>query len=299
MRDRLPNGGRGRCLTVCAGVAMVVAAACSGGPSDPKVPFAIEFNRAPSPSVVLGETMFDSLGNAAPLRAHVYNSKGDEIVGAAVSYHVIAYDSVLPTNPAFRDSVPLTVDPVTGFVIGKSDPRYAAKTARVYAQAGGLQSQPITITATRSADLLVGGPPLQDSLQLRFTSLDSLPLSTAFTVHLRHTTGTPVTAADSTVPSYLVHFTIVQPTGAATDTSYVMLTNGDRKRSEIDTTDASGAASRQIRIRRVKFPFGNSADTAGIIRDTIVVQASAYRAGHELVPGSGVQFLFIIKAIKQ
>ena len=299
MRVRLPNGTRGRCLTVCAGVAAVLAAACSGVPSDPKVPFAIEFNRTPSPSVVLGDTMFDSLGVAMPLRAHVYNSKGDEIVGAAVTYHVIAYDSVLPTNPAFRDSVPLTVDAATGFVVGKSDPRYATKTARIYAQAGGLQSQPITVTATRSADALVAVAPVEDSLQLRFTSLDSLPLSTAFNVRLRHTSGAPATASDSTVPAYLVHFHIVKPAAAATDTSYVMLTNGDRKRSEIDTTDASGAASRQIRIRRVNFPFGKAAGSDGIIRDTIVVQASAYRAGQQLVPGSGVEFLFIIKAVKQ
>lgn len=299
MRARLPNGMRGRCLTVCAGVAAVVAAACSDVPSDPKVPFAIEFNRMPSPSVVLGDTMFDSLGNAAPLRAHVFNSKGEEIVGATVTYHVIAYDSVSPTNPAFRDSVPLTVDAASGFVVGKTDPRYATKTARVYAQAGGLQSQTITVTATRSADALVGVAPVQDSLQLRFTSLDSLPVSTAFTVRLRHTSGSPATAGDSIVPAYLVHFTIVQPAGAATDTSYVMLTNGDRKRSEIDTTDGSGTASRQIRIRRVNFPFSKAADSAGVVRDTIRVQASAYRAGHQLVPGSGVEFRFIIRANKQ
>lgn len=299
MRAPSPNGVRGRCLTVCAGVAAVVAAACSGVPSDPKVPFAIEFNRTPSPSVVLGDTLFDSLGNAAPLRAQVFNSKGEEIVGAPVTYHVIAYDAVPPTNPAFRDSVPLSVDAASGFVIGKADPRYATKTARIYAQAGSLQSQAITLTATRNPDALVGVAPVQDSLQLRFTSLDSLPLSTAFTVRLRHTSGGPVTAADSAVPAYLVRFRIVQPASASTDTSYVMLTSGDRKRSEVDTTDASGAASRQIRIRRVKFPFSKAAASDGIIRDTILVQASAYRAGHELVPGSGVQFMFIIKAAKQ
>ena len=45
----------------------------------------------------------------------------------------------------------------------------------------------------------------------------------------------------------------------------------------------------------MKFPFGKAADSAGIIRDTIRVQASAYRAGHQLVPGSGVEFRFITK----
>ena len=293
------NGLSRRLLALGAGIALVVAAACSDIPSDPKVPFAIEFNRAPSPSVVLGDTMFDSLGFTAPLKARVFNSKGDEIVGAGVTYHVVAFTNVDPTNPAFADSVPLTVDANTGFVIGKTAPVYAAKTARVYAQAGKLQSQTITVTATRSADLLVAGGATSDSLMLSFLNTDSLLLSSAFSVRLRHTSGAPVTPADSAVPAYLVRFAIVKPAVASTDTSYVMLTNGDRKRSELDTTDAGGVASRQIRIRRVNFPFTKPAGSDALVRDTIIVRASAYGAGHTLVPGSGVEFSFVIKANKQ
>lgn len=290
---------RGRCLTLGTGLALVAAAGCSEVPSDPKVPFAIEFNHAPSPSVVLGDTMFDSLGFTAPLKARVFNSKGDEIVGAGVTYHVVAFAHVDSTNPAFADSVPLTVDAASGFVIGKTAPAFATKTARIYAQAGKLQSQTITVTATRSADALVAAGPASDSLMLSFLNTDSLLLSTPFSVRLLHTSGAPLTAADSAVPAYLVRFAIVQPAGASTDTSYVMLTNGDRRRSELDTTDASGVASRQIRIRRVNFPFTKTAGSDAIVRDTIVVRASAYRAGHALVPGSGVEFRFVIKANKQ
>jgi hypothetical protein len=90
----------------------------------------------------------------------------------------------------------------------------------------------------------------------------------------------------------------VQPAGAATDTAYVMLTNGDRKRSQLDTTDASGNASRQVRIRRVNFPFGKAAGGDNIIRDTIIVEAAAYREGGTAVPGSGVRFRLILKANK-
>ena len=300
MRLALPNGRRGRRLVLGIGVAAVVAAACSDVPSDPNTPFSIEFNRAASPSVVLGEAMFDSLGNAAPLKARVFNAKGEEIVGATVTYHVVAYSNVSPTNPAFIDSVPLTVDAASGIVTGKSAPVYAAKTARVYAQAGKLQSQTITITATRHPDTLVAGGSVRDSLMLSFLNTDSLLLapSSPFTVRLLHTTGA-LTAADSAVPAYLVRFRIVQPANAATDTSYVMLTNGDRKRSELDTTDASGNASRQVRVRRVNFPFGKPAGTDNIVRDTIIVEASAYREGGTAVPGSGIRFQLIIKANKQ
>ena len=299
MRLALPNGRRRRWLVLGIGGAAVIAAACSDVPSDPNTPFSIEFNRAASPSVVLGEAMFDSLGNAAPLKARVFNAKGEEIVGATVTYHVVAYSNVSATNPAFIDSVPLTVDAASGIVTGKSAPVYATKTARVYAQAGKLQSQTVTITATRHADTLVAGGSVKDSLMLSFLNTDSLLLapSSPFTVRLLHTSGA-LTAADSAVPAYLVRFRIVQPVNAATDTSYVMLTNGDRKRSELDTTDASGNASRQVRIRRVNFPFGKPAGTDNIVRDTIIVEASAYREGGAAVPGSGIRFELIIKANK-
>jgi hypothetical protein len=300
MRLALPNGRRGRGLVIAAGAAAVVAAACSDVPSDPQTPFAIEFNRAASPSVVLGEQMFDSLGVTAPLKARVFNSKGEEIVGADVTYHVVSYTNVDSTNPAFADSVPLTVDAASGIVTGKSAPVYATKTARVYAQAGKLQSQTVTITATRHPDLLVPGGPLEDSLMISFLNTDSLLLApaTPFTVRVRHTTGA-LTAADSTVPAYLVRFRIVYPANAATDTSYVMLTNGDRKRSQLDTTDASGNASRQVRIRRVNFPFGKAAGADNIVRDTILVEASAYREGGAAVAGSPITFRLIVKANKQ
>ena len=295
----LPNGWRGRWVTVCAGAAIVIAAACTSVPSDPKVPFSIEFNRAPSPSVVLGDTMFDSLGVQAPLKARVFNSSGDEIIGGAVTYHVVSLANVDSTNPAFADSVPLTVDSTSGLVIAKSDPAFLLDSARVYAQAGNLQSAPIVVRVTRRADKLVASGTRDTSITLSFLNTDSLlvPAGWSFSVRVLDTTDAPVTAADSAVPFYLVRFRIVQPANASTDTSYVMLTGNGRTRSELDTTDASGTASRQIRIRRTKFPFDKPA-VDGIIADTILVEASAYRAGGQLVAGSGVQFLFIVKANK-
>jgi len=299
MTPPLPNGRRGRWLGLGAGLALVVAAACNEVPSDPNTPYSIEFNRAPSPSVVLGDTMFDSLGYTAPLKARVFNSQGDEIVGAKVAYRVVAYANVDSGNPAFIDSVPLTVDSATGLVIGKSAAVYAGKKARVYAQAGKLQSTTLTVTATRHPDLIVAASAPTDSFTISFLNPDSLLVvpATPFAVRVRHTAGA-ATAADSIVSDYLVRFSIVQPTGAATDTSYVMLTNGDRKRSELDTTDASGVASRQLRVRRLSFPFSKAAGADGLVRDTIVVEASAYREGHQLVSGSPITFRLIIRANK-
>jgi hypothetical protein len=300
MMERRVRAMQGRWLTLLAGTAVVASAACSDIPSDPNAAFSIEFNRAPSPSVVLGGMMFDSLGVVTPLSARVFNAKGDSIPGAAVTYHVVSYDSVPASDPSFRDSVPLTVDATSGIVTGKSVPALAGKRARVYAQAGKLQSQTVTIIGTRRADDLIAAGPAIDSVTLSFVTLDTLPVpdSSSFSIRLRHTPVSPEAAGDTTVPAYLVSFRIVQPAGAATDTSYVMLTNGDRKRSQLDTTDATGVASRLLRIRRVNFPFTKAADTAGVIRDTVIVEALAYRAGGVLVPGSGTRFTFIIRANK-
>lgn len=285
MRLRLVGGGRGRRVTVAVGAALAIAAGCSDIPSDPQTPFAIEFNRAPGPSVVLGELLFDSLGEVQPLRAVVYNAKGDVIPGAPVTYHV-----------APDDTVPIMVDPTTGRVTAKSESLYAGRTARVYAQAGGLQSGTVLVTVTRSADALVAAGPVIDSVVLRFVTVDSLPLAAGPSVRLVHKPPTPTSATDSLVPAYLVRFKIIRP---ANDTSYVMLTNGDKKRSELDTTDASGVASRQIRIRRLKFPFSNSAAINDTIYDTVVVRSSAVKRGGTEVPGSGLLFRLIIKARKQ
>lgn len=281
------RGMRGRRLTIASGVAIAAIASCTDIPSDPKVPFAIEFNRAPAPGVVLGDSMFDSLGIVRPLQARAFNSKGDPIEAAAVSYHVVP-----------GDSVPVMVDAATGIVTARPEAAYAGKTARVYAQAGGLQSGTVIVTATRSADTLVAAA-LTDSIALRFASVESLPLANGPRVVLRHKPATPAPAADSTVPAYLVRFRIVQPIAAATDTSYVMLTGDGRRRSELDTTDASGAASRQIRIRRVNFPFSKAAWTNDTIYDTVVVRSSAVKRGGERVPGKDSLFMLIVKARKQ
>jgi hypothetical protein len=290
MSVRFVRGVRGRCLAVGAAAAIVIAAGCSEIPSDPQTPFAIEFNRAPSPSVVLGQTLFDSLGAIQPLKAVVYNSNGDVIDGAPVTYHV-----------APDDTLPITVDPGTGLVTAKSESLYAGRTARVYAQSGGLQSGTVVVTVTRSADTLVAADSLKRSFVLRFSDVDPLPLAPGATVKLIHKPALPRGAADSLVPAYLVRFRITKPSGAATDTSYVMLTNGDKKRSELDTTDANGVASRQIRIRRANFPLDNPASN-DTISDTVVVSASAVKRVNgtvEPVPGSGIEFRLIIKVRAQ
>jgi hypothetical protein len=49
----------------------------------------------------------------------------------------------------------------------------------------------------------------------------------------------------------------------------------------------------------VNFPFDKAAGADNVVRDTIIVEATAYREGGAAVPGSGIRFQLIIKANKQ
>ena len=276
-----------RRLTTLA-VALIAGAACTDLPSDPNAAFSVEFRPAGSPSVVLGDELRDSLGIPAPLQAIAFNVKGDTIRGAPVRYRLVRNkaDTLLPP--------PATIDSVTGRVVASSTPSDATRSFRVYAEIGGLQSVPETLYVTRRPDRLVA----VDSVVTHFLSFlptaDSLPVTPAVSVRLLH--NTDGLAGDTVVPRYEVRFRIVSPVSAATDTAYVMLTAGDKRRSTVDTTDANGLASRQLRVRRSRFNLDAAvAPGDSLIRDTIRVEASAYYKGGA-VAGSPVSLRFILTA---
>lgn len=275
---------RGRALALLA--AAVAAAGCTDLPSDPNTPFSVEFRRAPSPSVVLGDVLRDSLGNAAPLSAVVFNAKGDTIRGAAVRYRLV---------PISKDSIqPVTVDSVTGEVVADTAHTLVDRRFRVYAEAGGIQTLPETLFVTRRPDKLVAVEGVA-TLRLSFIPADSLQ-SASVSVRLLHATeGIP---GDTVVPHYEVRFRITDPASAATDTSYVMLTSDGRRRSEVDTTDAAGLASRQLRVRRALFHIDKPTGPADSVQyDTIRVDARAYYGGAQ-VSGSPLPLLVIVTGPK-
>lgn len=267
-------------------VALVAGAACTDLPSDPNAAFSVEFRPAGSPSVVLGDTLRDSLGIAAPLQAIAFNVKGDTIRGAPVRYRLVrnSNDTLAP---------PATVDSVTGKVVASTKSTDVTRSFRVYAEVGGLQSVPETLYVTRRPDRIVAVDGVVTQ-RLSFLPADSLPITPAVSVRLLH--DTDGAAGDTVVPRYEVRFRIVSPASAATDTSYVMLTAGDRRRSTADTTDANGLASRQLRVRRSLFPLSKPVEPGdSLIRDTVKVEARAYyRDGP--VSGSPVSLLVILTA---
>src|SRR5918997_6890054 len=75
-----------RILPLALFVAATTALACTDVTGEAGVPLAISFDTLPAPSVVAGDTMRDTLGAAAPLRAQVFDGRGERMEDADVVF---------------------------------------------------------------------------------------------------------------------------------------------------------------------------------------------------------------------
>jgi hypothetical protein len=271
-------------LTPITAAALIVAAwACTKLPSDPGTPFSIAFRRAPSPSVVLGDVMRDSTGQPAPLQAFAFNLRGDTIRDFPVTYFLVVQDS----QPAKIED---------GLITAYGDTAYIGDTLRVVAVAGGVQSTPLRIVVTLKPDALVISG--SDTVRFFLPATDTLPLSASMNVRLRHTSVPPEPARDTVVPAYEVRYRVVRTSSGDADSSYVMIADASRRYAPIDTTDASGLAGRQLRVRRAKYPYPYDTITPGHSAvDTVYVDATASYKG-SAVAGTPVRFKILVTLAK-
>ena len=249
------RGGTNLLLLLASMVVMV--SACTDIPTSDTAVLALEIDPVASPSVVLGDTLRDTTGNALPIHATVYNFKGNVVADAPVRFHA-----------ADRG---IKVDSVTGYVVGDS---LRDTPARVVVSVGNLQAfQSLLVTLRPDTVIAVNG---RDSLL--YSLLDSTKnVSPALSVRVLHS----LTSTDSAVKSYLVSFAIISPV----DTTLARLVNDAGTASRVDTTDASGEASRKIRLNPVKL-------TA--ISDSIIIAATVkYRTSQ--VRGSPVRLVLKVK----
>ncbi|MBW7933639.1 MAG: hypothetical protein H3C62_08520 [Gemmatimonadaceae bacterium] len=244
--------------------ALMVAAAWAGACTDvgtaPDGIVALAFDTLPYPSVVANDTMRDSTGKAAPLRAVAYNVDGNVIAEPAVRY--IALDTGVDISSQ-------------GYLVATTR---TSGTVRVVATAASLQSLQKTITVTREPTAVAASGPTSDTL--KYASPDaSTNVSNAMKVKLtRDSAGTAVG-----VPGFLVSWraTFRGQAIVATDTTLVSIWDDARKISGLDTTGTDGVAARTLRIRSNALPT-----TA----DSFVVYATTKYRGQE-VAGSPVRFV--------
>lgn len=249
-----------------APLAVVLAAAvgCSDAITDPAAVNALDFTGIPFPAVVTGDTMRDTSGAAAPLRATVYNGRGAEIPDAEVRY--------------------LSLD--TGVTISAGGFLRATRrdgTVRLLASVGGLQSQVRQVQVTRQPDTVVA-PTREVALNYRLPdAVANVSPALALTLRSADTVG----GVSPNVTGWLVRWRIVHQgdTLALTDTSKVALWPGSGNRHGLrDTTRTDGTASRRLRVYANVLP---------VQQDSFIVIAEIRSRGAH-VPGSPVRYVVTI-----
>lgn len=251
-----------------SGAVVVVAVACIdlGGPKGGVV--SISGLGLPSPSVVLGDMMRDSLGIPAPLSITAFDDAGNPIPGEPVAF--VALDTTISVD-------------VDGLVRGLFRDSLGG---RVVAGAGSLQTLPARIIVTVKPDTAIKGT---EATQINFDLLADTTSQTNRSPLLAVTvTGAGGVGAQGFIVSYEITRS-PPPRIAGVPTAY--LADEGVKASTRDTTDLRGAAGRRVIFR------ANLADAelaAGTRTDTVVVRATVRYAGAD-VAGSPVDFIIPVK----
>lgn len=221
----------------------------------------IALDGIPWPSVIAGDTLRDSLGVAAPLRAHAYDAGGREIVDAPFRYFTLDTGVVVDSNGTMRATT-------------RRD-----GTVRVVASLGSLQSDDRLVRVTRRPDSVFapGASTISFAYAIPDASTNVAP-EMRISLVSRDTVG-----VGAGVGGWLVRWRTVRAgdTLAAGDTSWVVLQNAAGTRSAVDTTAADGSSVRRLRIFATRVPTPV---------DSFIVLAEVRRHGVR-VPGSPVRFV--------
>ncbi|MCC6929807.1 MAG: hypothetical protein IT359_12575 [Gemmatimonadaceae bacterium] len=238
----------GRCVAIPAVAALTaLLASCIELTVDPKEIAAIEFIAPANPSFVVGDSLRDTLGAVTSLQAKVFDAGGDLVPNAPLYFVTVDSLSRIAGNSLLVANKKL---------VG---------TTKVYAVSGRLQSAARSLAIIASPDSIAFTPATVDTIKLKIPSSGST-LDTSTTVKVT------VRAAGGVASTVRVRFelerrgTLLGPA----DTATYALVNTGLMHSRIDTTDASGTASRTLRVRV----------TAGTpVLDTLVVRATATMGG--------------------
>jgi hypothetical protein len=250
------------------GAALLVAAfACGEVPTFPEGVAYISSVILPAPAVALGDTLRDSTGKAAPIRVFGIDSDGDTVTTITPVF-------VVTTVPG--PSVTLTAE---NFVIGDS-----VRPVQIVGQVGSrLQTPVATLDVVRQPDSIAA----TGATSARFPAPTATDVTSTVALGV-NVTNPPVgtTILRAGVKSIIVRYAVTRVFPAAAtipDTTLVLLDDAGRfllptGRTTVDTTDASGNASRRIRA----IPLGF---------DSVEISASANDLRGVPLKGSPIRFV--------
>jgi hypothetical protein len=257
MKPRVAHGA-----PVALAVVLAFFIGCSGL-TDASAVAALDFTGIPFPAIVTGDSMRDSTGAGAPLRATVYDGNGDVIVGAPVEF--------------FSLDTGVTIHPDGHIVATRRD-----GFVRLVAVVGALQSQQRIIQVTRQPDS---------------TSKTADTVSFAYEIPDKATNVTPAISfrllssdtvgVSPNVAGWVVRWRVLHngDTLAPTDTTLVALWDASGSRHSLrDTTGTDGLSSRRLRIFANNFP---------VQPDSFIVVAEVKALGAHVL-GSPLRFTVLI-----
>jgi hypothetical protein len=250
-------GRNAMAIAVVTIAGLTAFSSCTEIPTSESAVLSLTFDSLPAPAVVLGDTLRDTTGQAVPVSATVYNFQGNVV-----------------SNPPLRFQAldrGVHVDSVSGYVVGDS---IRDTPARIAITVDGLQATKL-VEVTLRPDTVV---PVRELDSLLYSLVDTTKnFSPALAVRVHHS----LTSLDSAVKSYIVSFAVASPA----DPLLALLVNDAGKESRVDTTDASGEASRRIRLTPARL-------TA--LTDSIIVLASVKYRGAQ-VRGSPARIVLKVK----
>lgn len=216
----------------------------------------------PSPVVVAGDTLRDSLGRVAPLRVRAFDVNDREVAGTSTTWFVSPVDAGIRIDASgiLRASDSLRVV----HLVGRVGDRLQTAEALLY-----VVPRPDQVLGAGTTDPLVGAP-AKGALQVTVT-------------------GTRASVRGA-VRGVVVRYRIVAVNGSPTvDSTRVFLVDDANTplrnaiTSAVDTTNESGVASRFVLV----------SDTTGI--RTVEISATARPLRGETIAGNPVTFLLPLK----
>ena len=240
-----------------------VGTACAEVGLGPNEAAAIELDPLPSPSVVVGDTLRNIDGIVAPVRARVFNVRGDVIDDAKPRY----------LYADFNIDSALAIDSATGRVVAKKlvsgDKRVAARIGSSLQVLRMLRivTRPDSVSGTSLTTIL--GTSLPDTGRAG-TDKNTTSALTARVVHLESGAATPAR-------SWPVRFQLLTPANPTNDTmAAAYLVDDQGRASTLDTTDDGGAAGRRVRVRALRFPAGAAVESL-VVRVTVTYKGQSLK----------------------
>lgn len=229
-------------------------AACTDVGTNPNAIVAIRFDGSAYPSIVAGDSLRDSLGTLQPLQAVGLNYKNSPVEGAPFVFS--SPDTILRM---FANGVV--------FARGR---KADGNPTRVFATVQALQSQPDSLFVVPRADSIAAGKVVHtvpvSSTGTGVTGPDSIP----FFVSGDTVAGAPKVGIQAWLVSFQLRYkgTLLAPTDTSVAYTFVTTTTTPPRRlpSFVDSTDASGRASRQVVVQQI---------STGLAEDTIFLVATA------------------------